>query len=231
MLELERLRSLRLDGNQLRTLPPELAASFGASNSGSFANSFGSGGTTVADSDDSTTTTTTTGTATATAITSTANVSSGSSGNGSSSSGSSGAVSSKEALEMLWAYLRDLQKGNLLWKQSKVVFVGPEGVGKTSLLKCFKPKARAPTQKSGVPLSTNGVVVERWEAEDDVAFSTWDFGGQMVFTNTHSLFFTNYALYLLVFKLTDEAFLVTVEFWHAQKRFRCGMIFLFYSLL
>ncbi|EGC33244.1 hypothetical protein DICPUDRAFT_49056 [Dictyostelium purpureum] len=103
------------------------------------------------------------------------------------------------------------------WNKVKLMFVGQEGVGKTSLCQALKgsKKKKAELQVSGDTVSTEGVKIQNIKGKK-VDFSAWDFGGQQVFYPTHQFFLTSQALYLVVFKLTDPNFAERVNYWVRQ---------------
>lgn len=90
----------------------------------------------------------------------------------------------------------------------KLLVTGQANVGKTSLLAALKNEVgsvnkvlRLLTGK-GRRSSTLGISLEDWRPLDQqVTFSTWDFGGQLVYYATHQFFLSKRSLYLLVFSL------------------------------
>eukprot|EP01133_Synstelium_polycarpum_P015754 gene15754-18720_t len=112
---------------------------------------------------------------------------------------------------------------NEIWKKVKLMFVGQEGVGKTSLLQALtgsKKKKGEHTQVTGDTISTEGVKIQTVKGKK-IDFSAWDFGGQQVFYPTHQFFLTSKALYLVVFKLTDSNWAERVEYWIRQIKSIC----------
>ena len=87
----------------------------------------------------------------------------------------------------------------------KLMFVGKEGVGKTSLFECFRLKvSKQQRKKKDVfePEPTNGIIVDNFKFKD-VNFSAWDFSGKDEFINTHQLFFSDRSIYILVCNMMD----------------------------
>eukprot|EP01105_Mastigella_eilhardi_P023812 TRINITY_DN606_c0_g1_i2.p1 TRINITY_DN606_c0_g1~~TRINITY_DN606_c0_g1_i2.p1 ORF type:complete len:1060 (-),score=203.79 TRINITY_DN606_c0_g1_i2:1386-4565(-) len=94
------------------------------------------------------------------------------------------------------------------WDPMKLVLVGPENVGKTSIL------ARL-LGRSHDGISTDGVAAAVLLTLRDLHFSVWDFGGQAVFHPTHQFFLTSRALYLVVFDLEKPDF-HRIDYWLRQ---------------
>ncbi len=106
-------------------------------------------------------------------------------------------------------FLRDLVTGGGdFCLRVKLLVTGQANVGKTSLLAALKNEVgsvnkvlRLLTGK-GRRSSTLGISLEDWKPlEQQVTFSTWDFGGQLVYYATHQFFLSKRSLYLLVFSL------------------------------
>ncbi|KAH3756512.1 leucinerich repeat kinase [Pelomyxa schiedti] len=112
-------------------------------------------------------------------------------------------------------------KDSMRWPKVKMVLVGPENVGKTTLLKRFQ-------RKDHDGMSTDGINIQELLIKD-VIFNCWDFGGQAVFLPTHQVFSvlnvlsTNYvkffltgrALYLVLFD-TANPNSHRIEYWLRQ---------------
>lgn len=130
------------------------------------------------------------------------------------------------------------------WKRRKLVFVGEEFVGKTSLrmqlLNSCATKASKKKRKNrgtelqlagasdelAAPVATDGIDIEDWEpvgTDEDglepITFSVWDFAGQQIYHPTHQFFITNRSMYLIIFNLLDER-TSRVEYWLKTLRVR-----------
>src|SRR4051794_1505919 len=97
-------------------------------------------------------------------------------------------------------YLRDLLEQASGCYRAKVMLVGKENVGKTSLRDCF-----ARRKKRGVNLSTDGVDIETLScqvnangAQRNIKLNVWDFAGQEIYYTSHQLFLSERAVYLVV---------------------------------
>ncbi|EFA77775.1 leucine-rich repeat-containing protein [Heterostelium album PN500] len=124
----------------------------------------------------------------------------------------------------LLSFCKNILEGqhNETWKKVKLMFVGQEGVGKTSLLQALtgSKKKKGELQVTGDTISTEGVKIQTVKGKK-IDFSAWDFGGQQVFYPTHQFFLTSRALYLVVFKLTDSNWAERVEYWIRQIKSIC----------
>ncbi len=98
-------------------------------------------------------------------------------------------------------YLKSLQEDPVENKMVKLVLVGQEGVGKTTLLKALKrsmwilPRAPSTTKTEGIEIKN--IVL------DDVTLRCFDCGGDVDFNETHNFFITQGALYLACFNLAE----------------------------
>ena len=102
-----------------------------------------------------------------------------------------------EVREYLTA-LRDDPTSN---KTVKLVLVGQEGVGKTTLLRAIKRTMwllpHSPNTQKTEGVEVKDIVV------DDLTFRTFDCGGDVDFNETHTFFITQGALYLACFNLSE----------------------------
>jgi serine/threonine protein kinase/GTPase SAR1 family protein len=145
------------------------------------------------------------------------------------------------------AYLRDLSQTRIPWRRIKLLVVGEEGVGKTSVLRTLAAiggKRKKKIKRAPETVSTDGISISSWQPEDDsasssssssssngssesdgVQFSVYDFGGQQIFYPTHSFFLTGRSIYIICFSLakTDvNASLARVEYWAKQVKAKAG---------
>ncbi|XP_072941247.1 leucine-rich repeat serine/threonine-protein kinase 1 [Epargyreus clarus] len=120
-------------------------------------------------------------------------------------------------------YLRSVLQEARPYARMKLMLVGVQGIGKTSLLECLRQESaiqhrRKPTdhwakrmgnKSSRRGVSTVGVDIGTWvyekqrSARGPVTFRTWDFGGQQEYYATHQYFLSRRSLYLVVWRLTD----------------------------
>ncbi|CAK1555976.1 unnamed protein product [Leptosia nina] len=119
-------------------------------------------------------------------------------------------------------FLRSVLHEAKPYARMKLMIVGVQGIGKTSLLECLRQESaiqhrRKPTDhwakrmgnRSTRGMSTVGVDIGWWvfepqrAARGPVTFSTWDFGGQHEYYSTHQYFLSRRSLYLVVWKVPD----------------------------
>jgi GTPase SAR1 family protein len=106
----------------------------------------------------------------------------------------------KQGTKGVMGFLQEAKNGTIEWKDVKVMFVGEEGVGKTSLLTCFKNSTNK-LKKGARNLSTNGIEMSEWKANKGLKIQCYDMGGQMVFYPTHEFFMSGRSIYLVVFSI------------------------------
>jgi hypothetical protein len=102
------------------------------------------------------------------------------------------------SLDRLFAYLRSLEHAEAQY-EAKLILVGEGAVGKTSLVAALRGEAFIDGRET-----THGIerrVLELPHPElpgTELTLNAWDFGGQEVYRITHQFFFTERALYLMV---------------------------------
>ncbi|XP_063987510.1 leucine-rich repeat serine/threonine-protein kinase 1 [Diachasmimorpha longicaudata] len=129
-------------------------------------------------------------------------------------------------------YLKSILEDAKPYARMKLMIVGIQGIGKTSLLEQLRQEGEVPNKKRsaehwakrmgnknintktarGTTISTVGVDIGDWVYEKKVRgqsshgavyFRTWDFGGQKEYYATHQYFLSKRSLYLVVWKITD----------------------------
>ncbi|HEX7844004.1 MAG TPA: COR domain-containing protein [Kofleriaceae bacterium] len=114
-------------------------------------------------------------------------------------------LESQDAQSILAAYrgYRDAKRLDALrsLNEAKLVVVGNEAVGKTSLIRYLvHGKSRDPDEKKtpGAEIHEK-IEVKTWSVhQSQVRLHVWDFGGQEIMRGTHRFFLTERSLYLLV---------------------------------
>ncbi|XP_036345648.1 leucine-rich repeat serine/threonine-protein kinase 1 [Rhagoletis pomonella] len=129
-------------------------------------------------------------------------------------------------------YLKSIYENSVIYARMKLMVVGVQGIGKTTLLDLLRQgggsqKSRAsenhwarrmgharntPKSNCAGNISTVGVDIGTWICEKrkkspgshgPVIFRTWDFGGQKEYYATHQYFLSKRSLYLVLWKITD----------------------------
>ncbi|XP_043222191.1 leucine-rich repeat serine/threonine-protein kinase 1-like isoform X1 [Amphibalanus amphitrite] len=129
-------------------------------------------------------------------------------------------------------YLKSVLEDAKPYARMKLMIVGVQGIGKTSLLEQLRAEGTGSYKKrppehwakrmgnknfnlktdTGTTLSTVGVDIGDWVYEKrvrghsshgPVTFRTWDFGGQREYYATHQYFLSRRSLYLVVWRIPD----------------------------
>ena len=108
-------------------------------------------------------------------------------------------------------YFRGRHEGRRTLNEAKLILVGNEAVGKTSLVNFLvhKKPCKDTAKTLGVKI-VEGVDVKSWNVDKSDAGDTpltlnvWDFGGQQVLYETHQFFLTARSLYLIVLEARRE---------------------------
>src|SRR5699024_5269274 len=116
---------------------------------------------------------------------------------------------------------REVQIGRV-----KLMFVGNENVGKTSLVINLRHKNKMFNTKPNIKtISTDGISINnisvkessKWfkskKENKSVHFTTWDFGGQEVYYTTHQFFITKHSIYILVWDMSQPLDENKMEYW------------------
>ena len=116
--------------------------------------------------------------------------------------------------EAVLAFLRAGRAGSVRQWSAKLMVVGQERVGKTSLVKALAGREHDP----GEP-TTHGLRVETLDlphpVEPDVtmAVSVWDFGGQDIYHATHQFFLTDQSVFLLTWSANNSTDRDRLGYW------------------
>lgn len=129
-------------------------------------------------------------------------------------------------------YLKSVLEDAKPYARMKLMIVGIQGIGKTSLLEQLRQEGDVPSKRKsndhwakrmgnkninaktakGTTISTVGVDIGDWVYEKKIRghsshgpvyFRTWDFGGQREYYVTHQYFLSKRSLYLVVWRITD----------------------------
>ncbi|XP_068457694.1 leucine-rich repeat serine/threonine-protein kinase 1 isoform X2 [Clinocottus analis] len=104
-------------------------------------------------------------------------------------------------LAFLRAHLRKAEPFKLL----KMLVIGPPRQGKTALLEMLQTGKAAPFTPADCSISTSTWELDKPNAgkhsKDSVAFNVWDIGGQANMSTVNQCFFTDKALYVVIWNL------------------------------
>ncbi|WP_106089276.1 COR domain-containing protein [Enhygromyxa salina] len=110
-------------------------------------------------------------------------------------------LDTRDAQAILAYYRRYRSSANQPLNEAKLLVVGNEAVGKTSLIRYLTTgKPRDPDEKKtpGV-IAHQRIETQTWCPADQAPFlNVWDFGGQEMLHETHKFFLTERSVYLLV---------------------------------
>ncbi|ESO09843.1 hypothetical protein HELRODRAFT_190300 [Helobdella robusta] len=117
------------------------------------------------------------------------------------------------------SYLRAIRDEAVPYSHMKLMLVGKQGIGKTSLLNMLTGERESKSHwgtrmdgtmktlsSKGSSISTVGVDIAELvltRQKEEIHFSTWDFGGQREYYATHQYFLSKRSIYLVVWRLTD----------------------------
>ena len=111
-------------------------------------------------------------------------------------------IDTTDAQAILAAYRRYRNKAELKpLNQAKLLVVGNEAVGKTSLIRyLIHGIARDPDEQATPRAAIHERInTEAWSpGADNIFLNVWDFGGQEIMRGTHQFFLTHRSLYLIV---------------------------------
>ena len=116
--------------------------------------------------------------------------------------------------EAVLAFLRAGRAGSVRQWSAKLMVVGQERVGKTSLVKALTGREHDP----GEP-TTHGLRVETLglphpgEPDVTMAVSAWDFGGQDIYHATHQFFLTDQSVFLLTWSANNSTDRDRLGYW------------------
>ncbi|KAH3759249.1 Protein NLRC3 [Pelomyxa schiedti] len=104
-----------------------------------------------------------------------------------------------------WSKLSQFLKYNgvpVCWWNKKLLMVGEEAAGKTTLLKCLAKRKAVNT--GGKNVATDGIAVQKefkMTKTGKFFWTAWDLGGQEVLYPSHQFFLTSDSVYLLLFNI------------------------------
>ena len=127
----------------------------------------------------------------------------------------------KQGAAAVAAYLRSLRDG-IPQYEAKVMLIGEGNVGKTSLSAALRGENFVDDRPFTHGIEIQPVTLLHPDAGKDMTIRIWDFGGQEVYRITHQFFFSQRALYLVVWKPREGQEQNEVEGWLRRIRLRVG---------
>ena len=142
--------------------------------------------------------------------------------------------------DAVFGLLQSLLEGSESVYRMKIMLVGQENVGKTSLLRCLTDyvsnKRKEVKSSAGIDktlsnatgltsMSTDGIDIgnldfkillknaEQKKTKTKVDLSVWDFAGQEIYYTTHQFFLSDRALYIVVYNMAKKEEDSRVEYW------------------
>ncbi|KAM8894430.1 leucine-rich repeat serine/threonine-protein kinase 1 [Spinachia spinachia] len=111
----------------------------------------------------------------------------------------------KEGAASVLAFLRALLRKAEPFKLLKMLLIGPPRQGKTALLDALQSGRMAPFIPGECSISTSTWELDKpnggKNSKDSVAFNVWDIGGQASMSTVNQCFFTDKALYVVIWNL------------------------------
>lgn len=121
----------------------------------------------------------------------------------------------------LFSYLRSLEEETAPCMEAKLVLVGEGNVGKTSIVAALKGEGFVDERPT-----THGIELRTVELDvgtnQPLRLNSWDFGGQEIYRVTHQFFFSQEALFLVVWRPREGFEQSGIEFWLKRIWHRVG---------
>jgi internalin A len=118
--------------------------------------------------------------------------------------------------EAILAYLRELDKAQVERYEAKLMIVGEERMGKSSLVRALQGLRFDPSQSptEGIDIATLQLAHPTL-TDKHITLHMWDLGGQLIYQATHQFFFTRRSLYLLAWNVGVTEEVARLSFWLA----------------
>ena len=116
--------------------------------------------------------------------------------------------------EAVLAFLRAGRAGTVPQWSAKLMVVGQERVGKTSLVKALFGRDHDPGEPTTHGLRVEGLDLPHPSRPDvTMAVSVWDFGGQDIYHATHQFFLTDQSVFLLTWSVNNSTDRDRLGYW------------------
>lgn len=90
----------------------------------------------------------------------------------------------------------ELEKGMVLFNESRIIFLGDGGAGKTTIIEMLKGNPYIENREKTSGIYNNKLNIDR--NEEKILFHLWDFGGQEIYHSTHEIFLRDNCIYVIV---------------------------------
>lgn len=131
----------------------------------------------------------------------------------------------RAGLEALMSFLGSLKKESEPLFEAKIVITGEGRVGKTTLLSALSRKSPGELRTDNTTWGVDRTTFDLEHPEiqkQKITFNAWDFGGQNVYRSTHQFFFSDQAIYLLVWNPRSEIETIHISNWLRTIALRTG---------
>jgi Leucine-rich repeat (LRR) protein/GTPase SAR1 family protein len=128
----------------------------------------------------------------------------------------------RDAPDDALTFLKAMAEPRLNVREAKLVFVGDGLVGKSTLLAALCDEPFDPLRETTHGLETRFLPLNNSQGNAAGAYRCWDFGGQVQYRSSHQVFFTESAVYLLLWRPRPGSVENNLEHWAEQVRQRAG---------
>jgi len=134
----------------------------------------------------------------------------------------------------LLGYLRDLQSCATPINRMKLIMVGSEKTGKSTLLESFRRLhvgfSASPRENPKQRAGKSGIEITEWKPskESELIFSTWDLPSSVSWIPTFQMFFSPRAVYCLTFDVNKPSSFQEIRYWLniIQEKVIGGLVFI-----
>ncbi|WP_287130992.1 COR domain-containing protein [Candidatus Cyanaurora vandensis] len=119
----------------------------------------------------------------------------------------------EQGIQTLLQFFREQANDKVILHEAKLVLVGEGEVGKSSLLAALRGEQFIEGRDTTHGVEIKCISLTNPDTEDTLTLNGWDFGGQPIYRPTHQLFFSEAAIYLVVWKPREGPEQGFVEYW------------------
>lgn len=103
----------------------------------------------------------------------------------------------KQPREYIEQQYNELEKSMVLFNESRVIFLGDGGTGKTTIIEMLKGKPYIENREKTNGIFINELNIDR-NKEEKIVLHLWDFGGQEIYHSMHEMFLRDNCIYVVV---------------------------------